>query len=62
MTHYEKIGDMKYKIEAGCFHPDMGDDNTCPTRYGDCASCQYCRVSMVFKDYEALRDKAKEAV
>ncbi len=45
MTYTYKPG-RSVEVTFGCFHPDQGDDNCCPTRDGNCSECRFCRASL----------------
>lgn len=56
MTHYNfKVKDYKLgAVECFCAHPDLGEDNTCPTGCGECKTCEWCKVTLTCKDFDAI--------
>lgn len=49
MTHYIKKGNRRIVVEIGCYHPEI-ENNTCPTRKGNCESCRFCKTMMSTED------------
>lgn len=41
-----KVKEVAIDCTFGCYHPDQGQDNTCPTHGGDCAACPYCKATV----------------
>lgn len=54
MTHYTEIEGHRIQFECRCAHPDLGEDNCCPTRQGNCADCRHCKADIVYGDLEHL--------
>lgn len=61
MKHYFDVKGHEMTVEIGCHHPAI-ENNTCPTGYGDCASCIYCKVEMTAVDFFKLNPKVPGVV
>ena len=65
MDHYIKIGDRTISVSMGCEHPKL-ENNTCPTRSGQCEACEYGKANMTIEDFFRLynaytaKEKGKE--
>lgn len=44
-NNFCEIDGKRIEFAAGCGHPDIRN-NICPTRYGDCSTCEHCRVTL----------------
>lgn len=45
-------------ITFGCYHPQM-QNNTCPTKSGDCSTCPHCKATMSAADALELVHKVE---
>lgn len=58
MTHNWKVNNIKFCASVTCTHPDLRD-NTCPTRFGKCAECTYCKISIEAPKFFSVLDSLR---
>lgn len=41
-------------VEVYCAYPDGAENNCCPTGFGTCCECEFCKVEISARDFDVL--------
>lgn len=58
--HYTKLNGKAVAFSCCCNHSDL-ENNTCPTRKGNCEECEFCIVELNAEDFWHIWHTAEEA-